>query len=700
VHFTKHTGRLIAVGAFLGGLTVATFWPLTGCDFINYDDTAYVSENPHVLSGLTLASVAWAVRSDCLGNWHPLTMLSHMLDVQLFGLNPGMHHFTSLCLHAANTVLLFLLLDRMTRRLWSSACVAALFALHPLHVESVAWIADRKDLLSTFFGLLCLGAYVRYVEESKVLSLKSKVEPGAALPVSRSTLHAPRFYALSLLFFALALMSKAIAVTLPAVMLLLDWWPLGRIQRTEVRGQKPEGGGDRSTGHASRFTFHVSRLTFHVSPRLLAEKLPFAALAIAATCVSALLLSRAGATSEGPDVGLGVRLARSFIAYQHYLLKMVWPTGLALPYLRPAQWPVWESLSGIALVGALSCAAVWQGRRRPYLLVGWFWFLSTLVPVIGLVPVGSSAVADRYTYFSLVGLFVAGVWAAADVAQGRPYRFSALALAGSAVLVGCLVATHAQLRVWRDSETLYRHALAVTRDNYVAHNGFGLDLFKRGKVDDAISQYEAALQINPLYDVAHSNLGRALAEQKRYDEATGHFETSLSLQPSDAKTRNNFGSLLVLQGRYEEAVRQFEEAVRLQPDHAPAHNNLAISCKKLGRMGEAIAQYREALRLQPDSIEALNNLAWILATFPEAQFRNGTEAVELATRACELTQYQNPIPLGTLATAYAEAGRLQEALSFAERAQELANRGPPALVARMSAMLEAFRAGRPYHATD
>jgi protein O-mannosyl-transferase len=689
----KNTFRTALICLVLSGATLVTFWPLTGFDFVNYDDTAYVSENPHVLAGLSLASAGWAFRTSCLGNWHPVTMLSHMLDVQLFGLNPGWHHFTSLCFHVANTVLLLLLLSRMTRRVWPSAVVAALFALHPLHVESVAWVSERKDVLSTFFGLLSLWAYERYAEKSVVSSQwavvshqasvishqpsgirSQEAESSIAEHATRNTQHALLFYLFSLSFFALSLMSKAMFVTLPFLMLLLDYWPLRRL---ELKTQN-------------------SRLKT-LRPLLL-EKLPFIALSVVATGVSVLLLSQAGATNEVGDVGLGIRLARSFVAYQYYLVKLFWPANLAVPYLRPAQWPVWEALSWAALVGALSIGAVGQGRRRPYLLVGWFWFLGMLVPVIGLVPVGAHAMADRYTYFPLVGLFIALVWAATEVRPGGRRRRAALAAVGGGVLLLCAVGTGRQLRYWRDSETLFLHTLEVTGGNYVAHNGLGLHLFKRGEVAEAISHYEAALQINPLYDDAHSNLGRALADQGRYDEAVAHFETALSVRPDDVRTRNNLGSVLVRQGREAAAARQFEEAVRLQPDHPGAHNNLAICCRKLGRTGEAITHYREALRLQPDFLEPLNNLAWMLATCPEAQFRNGAEAVQLATRACELTRYQSPVPLATLAAAFAEVDQFPEAIAYGERAQELAKGQPPALTAHLSAMLKAFRAGRPYHA--
>jgi Flp pilus assembly protein TadD len=671
---TKNTGRTIAIAVVLGGITLAAFRPVVHNDFVNYDDTAYVTENPHVLAGLSLANAGWVFRTSCLGNWHPLTMLSHMMDVQLFGLNPGWHHGSSLCFHVANTVLLFLLLRRLTSRVWPSAFVAALFALHPLHVESVAWVSERKDVLSTFFGLLSLLAYGRYAQVQSPMSKVQGREPevqGSRFEVQGSKLPASFFYVLSLFFFALGLMSKPMLVTLPFVMLLLDFWPLRRFQLSAI---------------------HCRLSTYG---RLFLEKWPFFLLS-AGSCVVAFIAQQASGAVQSLGVSpAGQRVENALVAYARYLGKTLWPNVLAIPYPPVRHWPLVVAALAAVLLAVLTLGALWKGRRFPYIAVGWLWFLGTLVPVIGIIQVGDQSMADRYTYFPLIGLFVALVWTATAIASGGRYRPAALPAVGVGVLLVCAIVTRQQVRLWRNSETLFLHATEVTRGNYVAHNGLGLHYFKQGRVDEAVRQYAAALQMNPLYDAAHSNLGRALADQRRYDEAVTHFETALSLRPDDVKTRNNLGNVLAQQGRHEEAVREFEEALRLNPDHVTAHNNVAISYKKLGRIGEAIAHYREAIRLQPDSIEALNNLAWLLAAHPDTQFRNGAEAVQLATRACELTKYQIPVALTTLAAAYAETGQFQTAISFAERAQELAKGGQGALAERLSAMLEAFRAGHP-----
>lgn len=659
--------RPVAIVLLLAGAIWLAFWPLLQSEFVNYDDTAYVLENPQVLGGLSWANAFWAFSSGYFGNWHPLTWLSHMLDVQLFGLRAGLHHLTSLLFHAVNAVLLFLLLRRMTGATWRSAAVAAFFGLHPLHVESVAWVSERKDVLSSFFFMLTLWAYVRYAE---VRGQRSEVRGQGA----------DRFYFLSLAFFALGLMSKAMVVTVPFVLLLLDYWPLGRL---EDRGRRSEVSSRGPSHHVSRFT-------------LLVEKIPFFLLTVVATGIAVMLLHQAGATNEGPDEGWPQRLVRTGTSYGQYLAKAAWPANLAMPYPRPGHWPVAPGLIGVGAVLSVSVVAVRFGRRRPYLPVGWFWFLGMLIPVIGLSPVGSQPFADRYTYLPLIGLSIMLVWLLADLGERWRLPRSILFAAVIVALLACAIASHMQAGFWHDSEQLYRRALQVTQNNYLAHNGLGLHLFQKGKVAEAIQHYEAAVQINPLYDVAQSNLGRALAERGRYAEAMQHLETSLKLRPDDIKARNNLGGVLMQSGRTEEAVQAFQEVVRLQPRHASAYNNLALSYEKLGRKAEAVGCYRRALGLQPESLQALNNLAWLLATCPEERIRNGTEAVELATRACELSKYMNPVPVATLAAAYAGVGRFAEAVSFVERAQELIGQGAGQLPKQLAVMLKHFQAGQAY----
>jgi Flp pilus assembly protein TadD len=722
----------------LGAVTLVVFWPQTSHEFISYDDPFYLTENPHVQQGLTWGNVAWVFRTGEAGNWHPLTWLSHMLDVQLFGLRPGWHHLTSLLFHAASAVLLFLLLLRMTDALWRSAFVAALFALHPLHVQSVAWAAERKDVLSAFFFMLTLLAYARYAKaESGMQQATATNTQHATRNTSRASILHPLssiFYLLSLFFFALGLMSKPMLVTVPFVLLLLDFWPLGRLKLPWFEVQS-SGFDIRGSRPAQDQSLPVNASAVAPPPSLwplFLEKLPFLALSAASCIMTLWAQTGGGAVVPVTALSLPQRLANVPVACASYLAAMVWPKGLAILY------PLGDTVSAVTLIAAgavlvgITAWAVWRLRSRPYLAVGWFWFVGMLVPVIGLVQVGMQQRADRYTYLPLVGVFIMLAWEIPErLGAWRPARavFSAGAILA---LLACVVATSRELSYWQDSEHLFRRALEVAPTNYIALDNYARALLRQGKVAEAMWSFEAAVALRPDLDAARCGLGTALMEQGKLDEAADQFSHVLALQPDhvaarlqlgivrgrqgklaeaaeafsrvlrlrpdDAGAHNNLGNVLVLQGKHEEAVRQFEETVRLKPDHAGAYNNLAISCKKLGRVGDAIAHYREAIRLQPDSLQALNNLAWLLAAEPDGRFRNGAEAVALGTRACELTKYQNPVALTTLAAAYAETGRFQEAVSFAELAQKLAGPGQSALTGRLSAILEAVRANRSYHA--
>ncbi|MEI8040959.1 MAG: tetratricopeptide repeat protein [Verrucomicrobiota bacterium] len=823
MNLTRKARCKLWISAALGAVSLAAFWPVTTCDFINYDDPAYVSANLRVMNGFSWQGVSWAFQPGFAGNWHPLTWFSHMLDAQLFGLNAGWHHFTSLLLHIANTILLFLLLARLTGKgqgiensgaVWRSATVAALFALHPLHVESVAWISERKDVLSAFFFLLTLWAYARYAEEkAEARSPKTEGSPKAEIrntgssatithhafrithssPIfplrsSISSLPSSSFYLLSLLFFTLGLMSKPMLVTVPFILLLLDYWPLGRWGagtwglRTTDHGPQVEGG---TADHGSRITDHASLIT-HPSPPsipqlqipdLFREKLPFFILSALSCVMTFQAQSLGGAVRPLALLSLGQRFSNAIVSYAIYLKQAVWPSGLTVFYplsdhttattsgagavlLAITTWAIAPLLAGTPLRGTRALPNPSVLAYRPWRLVGWFWFLGMLVPVIGLVQVGMQQTADRYTYLPLIGVFILVVWEVADWQVRKPkaeirrkseirsltepaspqpqvffpekpgFWVPAYGLAVGGVLLACAVMTWKQAGYWHDSERLFRQALAVTPNNWLAHHSLGHALLEQGNEDAAIVEYQAAVAIEPRSEI-HFILGETLSKQRRYDEAVAEFTELLKVSPDDAGAlvqigiaralqgrtdeavqslaealrinpadpgaHNSLGNILAQQGRHEEAVKQFEEALRLKPDHAGALNNLAISCKKLGRMDKAIMHYREALRLEPDSLQALNNLAWTLAACPMDRLRNGAEAVQLATQACELTKYQNPIPLVTLAAAYAETGRFKEAISFAEQAQTIAGGGNSPLATRLQAMLEVFRGGKPYH---
>jgi Flp pilus assembly protein TadD len=550
---------LLAV--LLALMTIALYWPATQYDFVSLDDPDYVTSNVHVQNGLTLGGMEWAFLNPVSANWHPLTMLSHMLDCQLFGLKPWGHHLTNLLLHALNTVLVFLLLRSMTGALWRSALVAALFGAHPLHVESVAWVAERKDVLSAFFFLLTLLCWVRFVSESTVHSPRSRV-----------------FYGASLAMFALGLMSKAMLVTLPFVLLLLDYWPL------------------------KRFTIHDSRFTIYKT--LLLEKIPFFVLAAAASLVTLAVQKQGGAVITVEDYPMGDRVENVLISYCRYLGKMFWPTDMAVFYPYPGSWPLMEVLlAGVFLCGI--SAVFFLGRHRhPFLLVGWLWFVGTLVPVIGLVQVGKQSMADRYAYIPSLGLLVLIIWGAHELAGRRRHRVMALAVSGLAAIVLCLAVTRQQLAYWKDSEALFRHALNVTQNNYIAHNDLGITLVNQGKAGEAISHFEEAIRIKPNYAEQYGNLGIAFLKTGQTNEALEQFQKAVLVKPDDADAHYGLGGALLNQGQTDEAISEYQEAIRLKPDYADAHYNLGLALARKNQIDEAISQYQTALHLKPDSADA------------------------------------------------------------------------------------------------
>jgi protein O-mannosyl-transferase len=673
----KSTARWISVALAL--ITVAVYWPVVTCDFVRIDDWVYVSENADVNAGLSWRGVAWAFRSRLAGNWHPLTTLSHMLDCQVYGLRAGGHHFTNLLFHAANTVLLFVVLRRMTGATWRSALVAALFALHPLRVESVAWVSERKDVLSGFFFLLTLWAYARYVEvqslESRVLSLESKVE---AAP---DTFHLSRFYALSLVFFALGLMSKPMLVTVPFVLLLLDYWPLQRLGEARIREAE------------SRFTRHAPRSTLLA---LVLEKLPFFALATAASVVAFLTQKGGGAVLNLHTFPLPARLSNAIISYARYLGKTLWPDSLAVFYQYPGGWAAWKVLGATALFAGLSLAAIGLARRRPYVFVGWFWFAGMLVPVIGLVQVGCQALADRYTYLPQIGLLVIVSWGLTELLASRASR-RLMVSGAAALLLASAVTTSLQLRHWKNSQALFDHALRVTEHNAPAHYCLGYILETQGKTNEAFVQYTQALSDASDFVEAHRGLAGLLASQGRLPEAAAEYRLALDRRPGFAQAHYGLADVLVKQGQVDDAINHYAAALGALPAYAEAHYQLAVLLSARQEIPQAVLHYREAVRLKPHWLEALNNLAWLLATQPDAKFRNGSEAVLLAAHAVELTKTNNPGALDTLGAALAEAGRFNDAVNAARKAAELAAAaGQNELAASFEERRQAYEARRPF----
>jgi tetratricopeptide (TPR) repeat protein len=676
-------------------VTLAVYWPVFRCDFNNGDDPSYVTQNPHVQSGLTLANLRWALFARHSNNWHPLTWISHMADCELYGLNPAGHHATNLMFHVANAVLIFLLLRRATGAQWRSAFVAALFALHPLHVESVAWVSERKDVLSTFFWALTIWAYVRYSER-----------PGLA-----------RYLLVSVLF-VLGLMSKPMLVTLPCLLLLLDFWPLRRAMTIpEIVEQHVDASGEARRTRAVSWKW------------LVLEKVPLLVLALVA---SAITLWAQSATVGAVKAPLWFRLLNALCALVQYMEKMVWPSGLAVLYPYPQNMLLTPLLIAGIVVGGMSYLAVRQASKRPYLFTGWFWFVGTLTPVIGLVQVGIQSMADRYTYVPLIGLFIVIAWGGCELSErwrlwpGLPGFAAALAVAA------CVPVTVTQLAYWRNSVVLCEHTLQCTANNYMIEYALGMALSDRGQMDAACQHLEEAIRMAPAYAPPHCQLAQILSTQGKAEAAVASFREAIRCDPSLSMARqglvseliqqnklgdaaeelnawlwltpdnweaaDTLGGVLTRMGRPSEALSHFNEAARINPTNALVRCHLAMTLNQLGRTREEISQYREALKIEPQTVEALNNLAWILAANPSPEIRDGNEAVRLSEQACRLTGYRIPELVGTLGVAYAETGRFEEAARMADQAAAMgAAAGKTVLAERAGKMAELFRGGKPFH---
>ncbi len=569
----RHSALVVIL--FLTIATVALFWQVRNHEFVILDDDKYVTENSHVRDGLTWEGLVWAFTTMHANFWHPLTWISHMLDCELYGLDPGGHHFTNLLIHLATTLLLFLVLERMTGDLWPSAFVAALFALHPLHVESVAWVAERKDVLSTFFCVLTMGSYVRYAER-----------PG----INR--------YLLVLLSFVLGLMAKPMLVTLPFVLLLLDYWPLGRFQFVQ-----PSGNSHAQAQKSVRPDNHRSSFF-----RLVLEKLPFFALAAVSSIVAFLAQEHGGALRALNLFPIEVRMANAVISYASYIGKMIWPLHLAVFYPHPGMLPLWQVIGAGLFLVSTSVLVIRAAHRSPYLGVGWLWYLGTLVPVIGLVQVGDHAMADRYTYMPLIGLFIMIAWGSCDISKRWRYRRLLLPVSAGVLLCASMISTGFQLRYWQNSTTLFEHALDVTAANTLAHTNLGVVFAGQGKLDEAVAHYTQALRIKPDHLEARINMGAALAAQGKLDEAVAHYSNALHIKPDFAGAHYNLGNALVAQGKITDAITHFYEALRIKPNDAEVHNNLGIVLAKQGKTEEAITHFCEALRIKPGYTLARKNL--------------------------------------------------------------------------------------------
>lgn len=584
--------------------TLGVYWRVTTHGFVDYDDGDYVFGNAQVQAGLSWAGIKWAFTTGHASNWHPLTWVSHMLDVSVFGQNAGGHHLTSLLLHAANAVLVFLVLRALTGTSWRSFLVAALFAWHSLHVESVAWVSERKDVLSAFFALLTLAAYLHYVVATQTQS-----------PVAK------RWYAIALGCFAFGLLCKPMLVTWPLVLLLLDFWPL---QRASMRN-------------------------------LFLEKAPFLLLGLASSIVTFLVQRTGGAVSPLEGLPIGARLGNAVVAYARYLRKTFWPDDLSVLYPHPGHWPVGTIVAAMVLLTVLTLGAIWWRKRWPSLFVGWFWFVGMLVPVIGLVQVGIQSMADRYTYLPHLGLFIAVVWSGAALVMRWPSLQVPAMVAGGLVLCACAGLTFRQTQIWENTETLFTNAVRVTDRNYLAYNNLGFYLANHGRSAEALTNYEASLRIKPDYPDARNNLGHVLAGQRRFAEAIEHYRLALASAPSNLEIHNNLGNALSETGDLDGAMTEYRFVLQRNPKHADAHNNLGIALAMRGQLAEAMEHFNLALQYKPTDAGAHGNLGNAFA----AQ-RNWPEAVRHYTEALRLSP-NDPQTRNNLGNVLAEQGRLEEA---------------------------------------
>jgi protein O-mannosyl-transferase len=715
---------ILSICALLAAITWVVFAKTRGYPFVTYDDPQYVYENAKVAAGLSPEGIFWGLTHTVGGNWHPLTVISHMLDCQLFGLKPAGHHFTNVFLHTTAVILLFVVLRAMTRTFWQSVFVAALFAIHPLHVESVAWISERKDVLSAVFFMLTLGAYVRYVRKRSL-----------------------SWYLLALLVFALGLMSKPMLVTVPFLLLLLDYWPLKRfaLERPAEPRQKRRVEDSGNTR------------------RIILEKLPF--LLLSCGSCAATLVAQRGFIDPMGHLSLIERLGNAALATVVYLRQFVWPSGLCVFYPHPRHsLPLLQVLIAALFTVSVSAAAFIWRRRYPYIFTGWFWFLGMLVPVSGMIQVGEQAHADRYTYLPQIGLYILATWFVADTVSKWRHRRVVLGTAIVCSIVTLMWLAWIQTGYWRDSRALWGRALAVNPQNDTAHVSLcdldlrehhledaifharkaveirpdstdahsrlavalselgqneearvhfqkilethqirprvhynvGTLLLNSGHLDEAILEFQKELQIQPEFVEAHNNLGIAFSSKGEFDNALAHFEKAVELDPHLPKVHQNIATVLLRQGHPDQAIAHLQMELQVNPHSAEAHNDLGIAWSQQGRIDEAINEWQKALQLRPDHLNAYCNLVWVFATFPDNAIRNGTKAVALGQRALEISGEKDPRIFRLLAAAYAENGQFDKATDTAQRGALLATtQGNYALANVIQSNMDLYRRSLP-----
>ena len=596
-HAMSTDKRLLIISLLLAVATFMAFWQVTRCGFVSYDDPLYITENSHIQGGLTLGGFRWAFTTGYAANWHPLTWISHMLDVQLFGANPHVHHLTNLLFHLANTLLLFFVLHRMTKAVWRSAFVAALFALHPLHVESVAWVAERKDVLSTFFWMLTMCTYWYYAERQSV-----------------------RRYVPVLIFFVLGLMAKAMLVTLPFVLLLLDYWPLRRFEQKESVKKIQRTSGEPNKGKAELGKKNVAIRKGAVTTEsaglkhrwtsivpLLLEKMPLFVLAILSSVVTYVVQHKGGAMGSLEVLPLSARISNALLSYVVYIEKMIWPNDLAFFYPYQRLWPSWQVLGAFSFLVAVTLIVIRTAKRYPYLTVGWLWYVGTLVPVIGFVQVGEQGMADRYTYVPLIGLFIMAAWGIPELLRKRRYREEMLATSSTLVLLCFFMATWRQVGYWRNNFTLFDHAMAVTTDNYGAYYARGNAYAAVGDERRAILDYDRAIEIKPDYAPVYYNRAGVYAAVGDERRAILDYDRAIALNPESAEAYNNRGNAYAAVGDERRAILDYDRAIALNPELTLAYNNRGNAYKALGDQKQAIMDYNKAIELNPGLAMAYNN---------------------------------------------------------------------------------------------
>jgi Tfp pilus assembly protein PilF len=567
----------ISIFLFLILITLFVYLQVVSFEFINYDTDRYVYENHYVMAGLTKKGIGWAFTTLYASNWHPVTWLSHMLDVELFGLKPGFHHFNNVFFHILNTLLLFWILRRTSGDIWKSGLVAALFAIHPLHVQSVAWIAERKDVLSTFFGLLAIGSYLRYVKCPKI---------GRYLPI--------------LIFFVLSLMSKPMLVTLPFVLLLIDCWPLKRLNFKML---------SYSDGNESQMPSKVF---------LIVEKIPLFLVSAASCMITLSVQQDGGAVGSLALYPLHLRIVNALVSYASYIGKMIWPVNLAVIYPYPGGFPAWQIWAACLMLSGISLLAIKNSKAHPCLLVGWLWYLGTLVPVIGLVQAGSQAMADRYTYVPLIGMFIFLVWGLSDLFWRLRVNQFLIGII-TTVLLGTLIAVSwNQVGYWQNSITLFERTIDVTENNYMAHNNLGHRLLELEKTDEALQHFAKSIEINSEFEIAHLNLGLAFSRQGKLNQAIKYYTKALQIKPHYTVAHNNLGNAWYRLDKADKAYEHYVEAIKIDPTYAEAYNNLGAVSIRMGDLKRAIFFFRKALKIKPEFESAQMNLTNILSALEKS----------------------------------------------------------------------------------